>query len=75
MLDMKQLRQDIDELAAHNKEISCKHKIDQVAFCPHRAIGFAHGILDKLDVPKLEGPESEYSLAARIYLLSLISLD
>ncbi len=35
MLDMKQLRQDIDELAAHNKEIFRKHKIDQVAFCPH----------------------------------------
>jgi len=35
-----------------------------------RAIGFAHDVLDKLDIPEYEH-KNEYSLAARIYLLSL----
>ncbi len=36
-----------------------------------REIDFANDTLDKLDVPEHEGPKNEYSLAARIYLLSL----
>ncbi len=36
-----------------------------------RAIGFAHDTLDELDVPEQGGVRNEYSLASRIYLLSL----
>ncbi len=35
MLDMKQLRKDIDELVAHNKEVCSKHNVSAVNFSVH----------------------------------------
>lgn len=35
MLDMKQLRKDVDKLAAHNKEVCSKYNVSAVNFTVH----------------------------------------